>query len=350
METPTTETPAEAPIETPETTSYSLLAQKEFKQGYVGEAQEVTEDSPEVTEEVEETLETDEIIPEVESEEESEEEVISSFDDLVTTQEWERDWVDSLTLKTKVDGEERPVKLSEMKASYQTMQAAEKRLEEAKAVKESAKAEVAQQNEAAKQQLVIATSIVAEAEKALQGEFDNTNFKELEKVDPGEAALKRMQYQEKRQNLDALKNKALSEYQNAVSQNHEKAQQALSERLQQESEMLIEKIPEWSNEDTAQVEKANVGKYLSSVGFADNEIAQAYDHRMILLARKAMLYDEGEKKLEPAKQKLKVVKKTIPPGSRKSPTQIHTKRKKELRENLQKSGSLEDAFRLYRGS
>lgn len=348
METPTTESPEQETSHTP----YSLLAKKAFPQGYHGEVAEQpetvveieteTEIEPEVAQEVEEEAQEAAETPE-------EEEVVSSFDDLIQSQEWDNEWADSLTVKVKVDGEERPVKLADLRANYQIQEAAQKRLEEAKAAKESAKAEVAAQSEAARQQLVVAAKIIEKAEKSLQGDIEDTNFKELERVDPAEAALKKIQFQERRQNLDALKQEAIREYQKAVTQNQEEAQKALVQRLQVEGERLIERIPEWKSEETAKAEKANVSKYLSDLGYSDNEIANAYDHRMIVLARKAMLFDEGLKKLEPAKQKLKVVKKTIPPGSKVSTSQLNTQRKNEAKSKLRKSGSFDDALRLLRG-
>lgn len=350
METPTTE----APQETKDHSPYSLLAKKAFPNGFHGEVAEPTElpDSEPaevIAEEPAEEVEQEAIeSPESETTEE-EEAVVSSFDDLIESQEWDNEWADSLTVKVKVDGEEKPVKLSDLRANYQMQEAASKRLEEAKAAKESAKAEAAKQSEAARTQLAIAAKLIEKAEQTLQSDIDTTDFKQLEKVDPAEAALKKIQFQERRQNLDALKQEAVQEYRKAVTQNQEEAQKVLIQRLQAEGEQLLTKIPEWSNEDTAKAEKANVSRYLSDMGFSENEIANAYDHRMIVMARKAMLFDEGAKKLEPAKQKLKVVKKTIPPGSKISPSQLTTQRKSEAKNQLKRSGSFDDALKLYKG-
>lgn len=351
MDTPTTETP--------ETTSLSLLAKKHFK-GFAGEVQEAAtpEETPEeITEQPEE--EQVEELESAEAEHESsedppseteEEETVSSLDELIQSQEWDEEWANNLAVSVKVDGEEKPVTLSELRANFQIQEAAEKRLEEAKQVKESAKAEVAAQTEAAKQNLVTAAAIIEEAEKVLNGDIEDTNFKELERVDPAEAALKKVQFQERRQNLDALKQKAVTQYQQAVTQNQEEAQKALAQTLQEEGVKLIEKIPGWSNEKTAQAEKASVSKYLVDLGFSENEISNAYDHRMIVLAYKAMQHDEGLKKLEPAKKKLKVVKKTIPPGKQKTTSQINSERINQKRAQLRKSGKFDDALSLLRGT
>lgn len=363
MDTPTTETPEATPL--------SELAKKHFKD-YTGEVKEAAPETP-AEETVEETETTDnstdteteeeslEAAPEAEEGEDSTDKttdteeveddlVLRSFDELVENQEWDKEWTDSLTLNVKIDGEEKPVSITELRDNYQIQNAAEKRLNEAKEIKESAKAEVAQQQEAIQQNLVQAAAIIEQAEKALAGDIEKTNFDELEKIDPGEAALQKQKFQERQQTLAALKQSALAQYQQAVSQNQEEAQQVLAQTLQEEGQKLIEKIPEWANEETAKAEKASVTNYLMGLGFSEEEIAQAYDHRMIVLARKAMLHDDADSKLEPARKKLKVVKKTIAPGKQKSTSQLTQERQTQKRAQLKKSGRFEDALSLLKGT
>ena len=180
METPTTETPE---------TNYSLLAKERFGHNFVGEVQEAAPvEVPEETQEVEEeqVLEADEGIEEVteETTEEAEEATVQTFDELIQAQEWDDEWANSLAVKVKIDGEEKPVKISDLRANFQMQEAAQKRLEEAKAAKESAKAEASQKMEEANQQLAAAAAIVADAEKALLGEINNTDLDKLREQDP----------------------------------------------------------------------------------------------------------------------------------------------------------------------
>lgn len=361
METPTTESSE---------TNYSLLAKKHFGANFHGESsepapqvtddggddairkeaqeesQEVTETPDEAAEETTQASESEESPDESLSSDSEESDTVSSFEELVETQEWEPDWANSLTTKVKVDGEEKPVSLQDLKKSYQIQQAAEKRLEEAKSIKEQAKAESAKQAEQAKAQLIQSAKIIEQAEKFLQSDIDNTNLDELKKLDPAEWSAKKLEIQEKRAALNELKQSALREYQAAITQNQEEARQALQETLQEEGRLLMEKIPEWSDEETATSQKSEVAKYLVDLGFSEQEIAQAYDHRMIVLARKAMLHDKGLKSIEPAKKKLKKVVKTIPPGSKKSASETNAQRQNALRSRLKKTGSLDDAAAL----
>lgn len=346
MDNPTTENPQEAP----QVSSLSLLAQEHFGSEYVGE---VAEETPEVTEPIEEEVEqVAEEAPAEEAEEvpaeETEEVPIGSFDELVESQEWDPEWLNTLRAKVKVDGEEKEVSFSDLRASYQMQEAAQKRLEESKQKAQAVNEELSQKQEQINQQYTIAAKMIEKAEAALSSDSEKVDWDRLKVEDPAEWSAKKLDMQERRQHLDSLKQEAIDELQTAQTQNQEERNKALAEAIQQEGQRLVQKIPEWADQALAKAEKDRVASYLKDAGFADEEIASAYDHRMVVMARKAMLYDEQEKKLEPAKKKYKKVIKTLPPGSKKTESQINHEQQKRLKGSLKKSGSIEDALAVLR--
>lgn len=351
MDNPTTENP-----EPQESSNLSLLASEAFGSKFHGEVKEPEPDTSEEEPDTETELETTETETETELElkeeptEEAEEEAttISSFEELVETQEWDKEWVDSLEIKVKVDGEEKPVKLADLRASYQMQEAAQKRLDDSKQKAQQVNEELTEKQQKINEQYTIAAKLIEKSEKALQSESEKIDWDDLKKHDPAEWSAKKLEIQERRQNLDALKDEAIKELQKAQSLHQEESQKVLAQVVQDESRKLVEKIPEWADQDKAASEKSQVAKYLRGLGFSDQEIASAYDHRMIVLARKAMLHDAKDKALEPAKKKFKKVVKSIPPGSKKSESQINLEEQNRLRSRLKQSGRIEDALAVLR--
>lgn len=60
--------------------------------------------------------------------------------------------------------------------------------------------------------------------------------------------------------------------------------------LSEQSEKLLERIPAWKDAEKAKAERAEIKEFLKSDGFTDDEIAQIYDHRHVLLIRDAMQF------------------------------------------------------------
>jgi hypothetical protein len=78
------------------------------------------------------------------------------------------------------------------------------------------------------------------------------------------------------------------------------------------------------------------------LGFSDQELAQAYDHRAILALRKAALYDAM---MERAKAAKPAPVKTVAPGRVEA---APTSQRQKARQQFSKTGSLQDAARLVR--
>ena len=297
MDTPTTEQPAEVQP----ATNYGALAKANYGNAFHGE---VADAAPEeaAPEEIEAAPVVEEAVEEVAQEqvEESTEEapveaaesdVVDSWEELVESQAWEPEWANNLKIGVKVDGEESKVSMSELRASYQMQEAAEKRLNESKEKAKALNQAVADKSQQLNEQFSVAAKLIENAEQMLNSDEASID-PNLRNNDPAEWSAREREIDKRRQNLAKLKHDAQGEYQKAAQQNKAERDRQLAEVIQGEQVKLSTAIPEWANEVIATAEKAKVSKYLQSVGFSEQELNQAYDSRMIVMARKAMLHDE----------------------------------------------------------
>lgn len=346
-ETPTTES-----TETPEAAKQrplSLLAAEKFGTDFHGE---VPEEKPEETEESEQPEETPETTEEsaeekeeTEDQEEQPEQVpIASLNELIEHNELDPEWVQSLKIPVKVNGEEGETPLSELVKSYQLHQATEAELSEAKAKSKAALEELNQQKEAIAESLQILQTMVQDEEAAIEVASKSINWSQLEEDDPGKAALEKSRLQERRAALQSKKQKALEAYKKT----HEAQQQQQQQFVQTERTKLLEKVPEWRDPEKAQAEQNKLTEYLIGQGYTQEEIAKAYDHRLVVGLRKAMLWDEMQSKSQVAKKKVVKVPKVLKPGAPKPKEQLNRERIDKQRAKLRQTGSLDDAYALIK--
>lgn len=348
MADPTTEKPQASPL--------SLLASEAFGTEFYGSVDQ-TEEPVQPAEEIEETTEeTGEAVEEPESQEgeeveaeaseesESEGETISSLEELIQHQEWDPEWVNNLEVQVKVDGASGKAKLSDLVKSYQIDKAAEKRLEEAKAKAKEINQSLTEKQEQAHTQLVTAAKLIEKVEAMIDSDSKAIDWQKLREQDPAEFAAKKEDLKERRESLNRLKAEAATEYQQSVQKHQQESQEQLREYLQQQQTLLLNKLPEWKDEKTLSTEREGVTKYLLGQDFTQEELNQAYDHRFIVMARKAMKYDELQAKTEPAKKKVAKVPKVLKPGAPKPPEIVNRERRDKAIQRLRKTGSIEDAF------
>ena len=248
------------------------------------------------------------------------------------------------TVTIEVDG--KPVTLSkqELADAYKnglrqsdytkkTMEVAEQR--------KAAEAEVAkarQEREAYQSNL---QKLSNQLEGALQ-EQSQINWQQLLESDPVEYLKQQHLYQ---QRYAALQE---NQRQQAALAEHAKAEAEASHRsyLAQQQEALLAKLPDWTDASKASAEKQAIAKYLVDQGFEDGLISQISDHRQVLVARKAMLYDQMVSKASAAAKKVaQAPQKVIKPGVGDSP---RVDGRSSAMQKLGKSGSVQDAAAVFR--
>ena len=116
-----------------------------------------------------------------------------------------------------------------------------------------------------------------------------------------------------------------------------------------EVEALLSAVPEWVDQDLGKREAGDMAKYAISIGFSQEEVDHAVDHRILLMLRKAMLFDKantvGAGKVKP-KLKPKGKIGTAGPGGRVTPPKPKSS-EASAKESLRKDGSLEAAANVF---
>ena len=238
------------------------------------------------------------------------------------------------TFNIKVNGQEVPVTLDELKAGYsrqsdytqKTMQIAEER----KAL------------EADRQNL---QALINDYQNALQSPMPAMEppvrpDAKLWDEDPIEAMRQTELYRQKMEDFQAESAKHQHLQQQAMAQK----QQQMQEALNQQQVALKERIPEWQNEETATKEKAEIRRFGLSMGFTENELAQIYDSRAVQVLRDAMRYNQLQTKRGKVKQAPQG--KSLAPGTP-TPGEPQQLRKGKAMKRLAQTGHIKDAQAVF---
>jgi len=231
-------------------------------------------------------------------------------------------------------------------------QAAENRLEETKDKDKSNNQEITEKSETVNEQLSTVAELINNAQDILKSDFKSVNWETLRSNDPAEYAAKKRDFDDRKAQIESIKNGASAQYQQYQAQQSSEMQARQQEILQQEAARLVEAIPEWKDPEKASVEKSKVAEYLFNQGFSKEDVAGASDHRRSLRARKAMLFNSTATKNEVAKKKVAKIPKVSKPGTPKTAEQTNNQKLEKLRQRMIETGSLDDAhaYQLARRS
>ncbi len=236
----------------------------------------------------------------------------------------------------KIDGEEKQVTADELVKNYQLEQAAQKRMQEAASERKQAEAErqvIAQQREQYEQALNVLSQQLTVQEPTQE------YWEKLYAEDPLEYVKQRDAVRDRKDNLAKVQQEQMRVQQ-------EKQQEMVKvhqEHLAKESQRLLERIPEWRDEEVATREKQQVIQYAQRIGFTEQELQTASDSRAIETLRKAYLYDELMAKKPAAQKKVRKAPKVTKSGKPTPKSEITAKRKTQAFDRLKKSGSKEAA-------
>lgn len=257
------------------------------------------------------------------------------------------------TLKLKVDGkeEERAFKRSELVEKLQKAEAAQKRFEEAAAVRKAAEAE----GRAAVQERAQLAQALQHFTRQLQASAPPEPNPELLNSDPVEYLRQQHQYsafQQQAQQAQAAQAHLMRQEQAAQ-------EQWYRSRLEAESAALVKAIPEWADETKAKAGKEGVKQTLAALGFAPEEIGSVADSRVVVLAHKAAQLDAVRAELDAlkaanAKAQTEITSRLrgLPPVRTERPGSAETGStdgRTRAMQALKRSGSINDAAAALRG-
>ena len=188
-------------------------------------------------------------------------------------------------------------------------------------------------------------ALTQELEKQLTQEIKAVEWDKLKDEDPVQYVRLKEEHRERREMLA----RALAENQKVQEERAREFQGQFGQYLVEQRKQLLTHLPEWADADKGVVEQKKLASYLLSQGFQQNEVDAVYDHRLVLLVRKAMLHDQSQKEADQraavAKKKVALVPKMQAPGAKESGNRQQEERE-QLMKRLKRTGRVDDASSL----
>ena len=297
--------------------------------------EEIKQDSPEPQNEESETDQPQEQeIKEEESQEETSEDV--SQDEEQSDVQEKPDSTEDQLHKVKVAGQEFDVTLDELRNGYQRDADYRRKTEELSNDRKNFQSESEKQRLDYSQKLNELNQSLSVAQQDLNAEINSADLDKLYDEDPTEAARVERKLKKKQDALNQSLQKAQAEQ-----------KQQFETFLQDQQRKLVSKMPEFSDPAKASSLKANMKNTLNNYGFNDQEVAQVYDHRIVMLVNDAMKYRSMQNSKPNLAKKISKPSKVFSSGVKQGKTELNQKARKEKFSRLRKSGSVKDASSIF---
>lgn len=255
----------------------------------------------------------------------------------------EAEEVDDTPITIKIDGKEVEISKAELADYYKNGLRQADYTRKTMEVSEQRKAAEAERQAAIQERATYGQNLAkmaAQLEGALE-EQSRIDWDALLQSDPVEY-LKQQSLAQKRQ---AALQQNLQQQGLVAEQIKAEQQKAFVQSLQDQHEQLIAKVPEWKDAKKASADKAEIAKYLIEQGYDKQSVENVADAKAVVLARKAMLYDQMISKASAAAKKVSnLPTKAERPGSGKAGLD----QRSSAFQKLSKSGSVEDAAAVFR--
>jgi hypothetical protein len=256
----------------------------------------------------------------------------------------------TLKVKTKIDGQDGEATLGDLIKSYQLEGHLTKKSMALSEQQKAFEAHQQQQQQAAMQQMQELHSYSQFLEQEIFKEYHSVDWNSLREYNPAEYSARVLDFQNRKAQIDAFSQQVGQRFQHErAKQQHEFTQKQegfknfVSEIVKQEEQALLEKVPEWKTPEKRDAGQKELRSYLKSQGFDEDDMNAAIDHRYVLIARKAMLYDKMAQTKPETLQKAKQLPTFIKQSGVKSKADIRAEQRSGKLKQLRKTGSVKDA-------
>ena len=305
------------------------------------EPEEIKQNSPEPQNEESENdqPQEQEIMEEettAESQDETEEETsedVSQDEEQIDTQEKQED---SPSYTVKVNGQELDVTLDELRNGYSRDADYRQKTEELSHQRKQFQSESEKQRQDYSQKLNELNQTLLNAQQDLNAEINSADLDKLYDEDPTEAARVERKLKKKQ---DALNQ--------SIQQTQAEQKQQFETFLQDQQRKLVSKMPEFSDPAKASSLKANMKSTLNNYGFNDQEVAQVYDHRIVMLVNDAMKYRSMQNSKPNIAKKITKPSRPFSSGVKQGKSEANLKLRRDKFSRLKKSGSMKAAQDVF---
>jgi hypothetical protein len=237
------------------------------------------------------------------------------------------------TFTVKVDGKEVAVTLDELQKGYSRTQDYTRKTQQIAEVRK----QVEQETQAVRAERQQYAQLLGALQAQLQVSEPQVDLDRLYNEDPIEWVRQKEVLRERQDKAYAIQ----AEQQRLSQLSQQEQQRAMEAHLEDQKDALLAALPEWRDPKKAKAEKALVLESAKSVGFSDDDLKSVYDHRLVLLLRKAAMYDQMVSKRQGIKPVMNNGPRPAKPGAagRVSTTTESTRAK----QRLAKTGRVDDA-------
>lgn len=290
------------------------------------------EANEEVVEEVDESGEEEVVADEsMEAQDEGEEEAEVEEEELEEAQYY----------TVKAAGEEKQVTLDELMQGYQLGADYTKKTQEVAEQRKAIEAEQKAIEEAKQVRDAYAQRLQAMEQFLSQGQDTPEDLAQLKENDPIGFAEKVAEMTLKKEQIAQVK----AEQDRIAQQQQAEQQQNMAKFVQQEANKLSQVLPEFSDKAKGEQLRNEIRNYGKSVGFTDQELAQVYDSRHVIMLHKAMQYDKLQKSKPAVTKKVSKAPKMVKSGTKVK--EGNTDIRKKQMNKLKQTGKARDAAALF---
>ena len=273
-------------------------------------------------------------IKEEQSQDEASEDV-SQDEEQIDTQE-KQDSTEEATFKVKVAGQEYDVTLDELRNGYSSDADYRQKPESLAFEKKQFMSESEKQRQDYSAKLNEANQMLSVAQQQLNSEINSADLEKLYEEDPTEAARIEHRLRKKQEKINS-----------ALAKNQSEQKKQFDSYLKDQQSKLVSKMPEFSDPDKASQLKSSMKSTLNAYGFNDTEVAQVYDHRIVMLVNDAMKFRNLQKAKPNIAKKITKPGKVFTSGVKQTKADVTLKARKEKLSRLKKSGSHKDAASIF---
>jgi len=237
------------------------------------------------------------------------------------------------TFTVKIDGKEVAVTLDELQKGYSRTQDYTRKTQQIAEVRK----QVEQETQAVRAERGQYAQLLGALQAQLQASEPQVDLDRLYNEDPIEWVRQKEVLRERQEKAYAIQ----AEQQRLYQLSQQEQQQSMQQHLESQKDALLAALPEWKDPKKAKLEKAMLIESAKSAGFSDEDLKSVYDHRLVLLLRKAALFDQMVSKRQGIKPVVNNGPRPAKPGAagRVSTTSEVTR----AQQRLAKTGRVDDA-------
>lgn len=242
----------------------------------------------------------------------------------------------------KIDGKLERVTLKEALDGYQRHADYTRKTEEISAARKAVEVEQAQAR-GKRDQYEQVLGVILERLGPENSELNAEQWNTLRQSDPAGYAVQWTDFQRRENQRNAVK----AEQARIADEKRGEALGSVRTFIDGQRQKLIKALPVLADPEKGPAEMKAMREYAAKTfNFTDQELDQAYDHRMLLMLDKARKWDTHQAALAKAKGKIEAAPQVSAPGARQIKPTTSAQAKKIAQDKFNRSGDIDDAVPL----